>query len=179
MEIKKKYMSKETWKRVIKRKYVTQDIDNGIVSLILIKEVTSPSIKRYENGTEIKIVDNNFYWLQIGLKDKNYWITAMYNEYKELIQIYIDVTLENIIDDNPSYLDLFLDIVLTANGDIFLLDEEELKKALYEKNITKEQYNFANNEAKNILKELPKQKEKLIKICNKYLESLLNNTEHK
>jgi len=173
MEIKKKFMSKDSWKRVIKRKYIIQDIDNGKVSLLFIEKVDSPSVKTYEDGTKLKIADNNFYWLQIGLKDKNYWITAMYNESKELIQIYIDITFENIIDENPSYLDLFLDIVLMPNGNIFLLDKEELENAFYQNDITKKEYDLANEEAKKILEELPKKKDDLIMICNKYLENLV------
>ena len=173
MEIKKKFMSKDSWKRVIKRKYIIQDIDNGKVSLLFIEKVDSPSLKTYEDGTKLKIADNNFYWLQIGLKDKNYWITAMYNESKELIQIYIDITFENIIDENPSYLDLFLDIVLMPNGNIFLLDKEELENAFYQNDITKKEYDLANEEAKKILEELPKKKDDLIMICNKYLENLV------
>ena len=173
MEIKKKFMSKDSWKRVIKRKYIIQDIDNGKVSLLFIEKVDSPSLKTYEDGTKLKIADNNFYWLQIGLKDKNYWITAMYNESKELIQIYIDITFENIIDENPSYLDLFLDIVLMPNGNIFLLDKEELENAFYQNDITKKEYDLANEEAKKIIEELPKKKDDLIMICNKYLENLV------
>ena len=173
MEIKKKFMSKDSWKRVIKRKYIIQDINNGKVSLLFIEKVDSPSVKTYEDGTKLKIADNNFYWLQIGLENKNYWITAMYNESKELIQIYIDITFENKIDENPSYLDLFLDIVLMPNGNIFLLDKEELENAFYQNDITKKEYDLANEEAKKILEELPKKKDDLIMICNKYLENLV------
>lgn len=179
MKIKKKFMSKECWKRVIKRKYITKDIENGKVSLLLIEKVDSPSIKTYEDGTKIKIADDNFYWLQIGLKNKNYWITAMYNEYKELIQIYIDVTLKNIIDDNPAYFDLFLDIVLIQDGKMFLLDKEELENAFYQNDITKQEYSLAKEEAEKILNQLPKRKDNLIMVCNKYLEILLKELENK
>lgn len=183
MQIKKKYMSKENWSRVTKRKYVYEKLQEddieGIASLLHIKEVTSPCIKTPVEGVSIKIADNDFYWLQLGIKNKNYWITAMYNSNKELIQYYIDITLENVIEDNnPYYYDLFLDIILRENGEIMLLDEEELKMALKENVIDKSQYNLAYDEANRIIDIISKNRNILDTICNKYFDTLLHKLEN-
>ena len=134
MEIEKKYISKKGWKRVIERTDAFENIEHknlkGIASLISVKKVKEPGIKIYNNN-KIKIVDDGFFWLQIGFENKNYWITAMYNEKKEIVQYYIDITEKNVINDyeNSCFYDIFLDIVLLPDGEIFLLDEDELKKA--------------------------------------------------
>ena len=116
MEVEKHYMSRKSWKRVIDRKYVVDSFnENGLIgkaSLIHIKKVTSPSIKNM-NGNNVVIANDNFFWLQIGLENKNYWITAMYDDNKRLIQYYIDITKRNHVsnEDDPYFEDLFLDVV--------------------------------------------------------------------
>ena len=112
MEIEKKYISRKKWKRVTERIDAFEKIENidvkGIASIICIKKVNEPSFKIY-NNKKIKIVDDGYFWLQIGLKDKNYWITAMYNDKRECVQYYIDITEKNVIDDyeNSYYYDIY------------------------------------------------------------------------
>ena len=178
MELEKKYMSKEGWKRVKKREYICKKIEEenitGQASIISIKEVSEPCFKSYTKDINIKIADNNYSWLQLAIEDKNYWITAMYNEKGELIQYYIDITEKNVINsgENSYFFDLFLDIVVLNNGKIFLLDEDELEKALEENKITREQYDFAYEVADNIIKSLKQDKDKLKSFCDKYFKIL-------
>lgn len=178
MEIEKKYISKKGWKRVIERTDAFENIEHknlkGIASLISVKKVKKPGIKIYNNN-KIKIVDDGFFWLQIGFENKNYWITAMYNEKKEIVQYYIDITEKNVINDyeNSCFYDIFLDIVLLPDGEIFLLDEDELKKALDDKIITKVQYDRAYSEANRVIKYISKDPTCLKEMCNKYFEKVL------
>lgn len=178
MEIKKKYMSKNNWKRVIKKKYVCDELKEeeieGIVSLLFIEEIKSPLYEKYNNCT-IKIADKNYYWLQFGIKDKNYWITAMYNDKKQVIQYYIDITDKNVINKNSDsyFYDLFLDVVLLPTGEIILLDEDELKESLQEGIISQEQYNLAYREVENIIRFISNEKDNLQQFCNKYFNILL------
>lgn len=177
-------MSKENWHRVVRKKYVYQNIEEksfkGIVSLLHIKEVTTPSYKTYKDDINVKIADEDFYWLQIGLENKNYWITVMYDEHKNIIQYYIDITKENVIRYNSDsyFYDLFLDVVLlNDNNDVILLDENELKQALNDKIIDINQYNLAYKVAKEIMELLPKKKRFLEQFSNKYFNILLNKLE--
>lgn len=178
MIIKKKYMNKENWKRLIDKKYVTMDIiENnkiiGVASLIHILNLTSPCYKNYED-IPIKIADKNYYWLQIGLKSENYWITVMYDNNKEIIQYYIDITLKNFINENPGFYDIFLDIVKLNNGKIFILDEDEIMAALNEKLITKVEYDNAYKCVKMLKILLDKKDNKIELLCNKYFKLLQN-----
>ena len=120
MSVKKKYISKINWKRVIELeetfiKFEHQEI-SGEIALTKIKKVKEPLYKTYD-GIEIKLADNGYYWLQVGIKNAHYWVTAMYNHEMKLIQYYIDITKENkIVEKGKSYFyDLFLDIVQLDN----------------------------------------------------------------
>ena len=181
MEIKRKYMSKYNWKRVIDKEYVIDNFEKqklkGKICLLHIKKVTSPLFKNYE-GKIVKIVDDNYYWMQIGIEDKNYWITVLFNEKKELIQYYIDITKKNYVDgiDDPYFDDMFLDLVFMQNK-LYILDEDELEQALDEKLITKEEYDKAYYIADQIKKDIYKNKRNYDECLKKYLNILLNKLE--
>lgn len=71
------------------------------------------------------------------------------------------------------FYDIFLDIVLLPDGEIFLLDEDEFKKALDDKIITKVQYDRAYSEANRVIKYISKDPTCLKEMCNKYFEKVL------
>ncbi len=182
--LEKKDINKYDWKRILKRCDMSCDIIKnneviGVAKLIHIIKVTKPLSKKYENGKDIKVVDDGYYWLQIGLKDVNYWITSMYDSKGSLIQYYIDITYKNVIASKKEafFYDLFLDIVLLKNGRVFLLDEDELNDALNSKKITKKQFELASNEAKKILNSIRQNEYRLNQFCFKYFKILKNNLE--
>ena len=179
MEVEKHYMSRKSWKRVIDRKYVVDSFnENGLIgkaSLIHIKKVTSPSIKNM-NRNNVVIANDNFFWLQIGLENKNYWITAMYDDNKRLIQYYIDITKRNHVsnEDDPYFEDLFLDVVFLED-EVIVLDEDELEIALLEKKITKDDYELAYNMLGKIQENTDEFKVFLDRICNRFFDYLIKN----
>lgn len=184
MKLEKKYISKENWKRVIEKEEIYRlfryrEIE-GEASLLKIKKVKEPLCKNYD-GLNVKLADNGYYWLQLAISDKNYWITAMYDNNKNLIQYYIDITKENVIEKNGKsyFYDMFLDIVQLSDGSIFLLDEDEFLEALNNKLIDKSDYTLAYNEANKIKKQLEKNNFETIKICEIYFEKLLSELEKK
>lgn len=52
----------------------------------------------------------------------------------------------------PWFDDLYLDVVVLRNGEVFLLDEDELDDALTRGDITREDYQLAISTAKNVMK---------------------------
>lgn len=175
--LEKKYIKKPNWKRVIKSKYVSCNIEDiGIASLTHIQKITSPLFKTYENIGKVKIIDEGYYLLQIALKNTNYWISAMYDKDMKLIQYYIDITYKNIISDgnNSYFYDLILDVVLINNTPI-LLDEDELEEAFRLNMINMDQVLLANNTANLILKDLEVKSAMLDDFCAKYLNLLLKD----
>lgn len=183
MEMKKKYINRKKWSRVLDSKFgfckLNEKNITGVAGLLFIKQVKEPLIKKYKEDLELKIVDNNYYWLQIGIENSNYWITAMYDDKKNLIQYYIDITDRNIIKNSDSYfIDLFLDVVITINEEGIILDEDELETALKQNVINKKQYEGAYLKAKEILENIQQKKKELDTICNKYFDILIKKIEN-
>ena len=69
------------------------------------------------------------------------------------MQYYIDVAKEYEIDERglPYFDDLYLDVVLLPNGEIYVLDEDELEDAYKIGDITKEEYELAWHTTKWII----------------------------
>ncbi len=177
MSLSTKVMSRSHWPRVIDKEYTYMKINDpfykGAAGLIRINEVDKPATISY-SSIPVKILDKGYYWLQIGPKDQNYWITVMYNEMEEIVQYYFDITDKNTILDNGEswFYDLMLDVVVLPDGQLFLLDEDELVQALNEGAITKEQYDKAYLTANKIIEELDDNIEHLRSICNSYFQTL-------
>ena len=73
----------------------------------------------------------------------------------------------------PYYDDLFLDVVIFRDGAMTLVDEDELLEALNNKEITKEEYNFAYEEGEKILRRFKNNIEKEVK----YTEQIMSYIE--
>lgn len=76
----------------------------------------------------------------------------MFNTKGEIVQWYIDICHRTGIDNNVPWIDdLFLDIVILPNGDIILLDEDELDEALSTGTFTEDLYNLAWEETNKLV----------------------------
>lgn len=100
-------------------------------------------------------------------------LSALYNNKKEIIEWYFDIARE-IGNENgcPYEDDLYLDVVVNPNGEILLLDEDELKEAFDRLEVSQETYDMAYNEANNLMEKLKGNKDKLEKFTNRYLKDL-------
>ena len=106
-------------------------------------------------------------------------------EYKEQVMNYRKVFLENIEwyfdiarsigkENNIPYEDdLYLDVLVKSNGEIVLLDEDELKEAYERLEITKEEYDEAYKTANDLINKVKGNKEKLRQFTDKYLNDML------
>lgn len=177
MEIKKKDMQKTNWSRCIEKEYTYRgfkfDDFEGIISLSKLNKLTSPLIINYEFGDTL-IADNNYKHLQLAFKNQNFWLTAMYDDKEELIELYFDITNGNYFEElsNPYFYDLFLDIVVTKDKKIYIVDKDELKMALADKTITKEEYDKAQRTAEWLYKYLKSKKDCLIDYCYQCLQEM-------
>ena len=97
-------------------------------------------------------MDNNYKWLEFYDYNSKVKLTAIYDENNEIIEWYFDIAREiGKEKDVPYEDDLYLDVVVTSNGDISLLDEDELKEAFYRFEVNKEDYDMAYNEAEQLM----------------------------
>ena len=97
-----------------------------------------------ENG--LCLIDNNYYIVEVLPKNENYAMRVYFNEKKERLEYYFDISLKNGLDEEtriPYYDDLYTDITVVQKN-IEVLDEEELEEALNMGKISKAEYNIAN-----------------------------------
>ncbi|MDU2097678.1 MAG: DUF402 domain-containing protein, partial [Staphylococcus sp.] len=116
----------------------------GIIGLVTMKKVREP-LEVTVVGQNIIVADDNYQWLQILPEKKRYSITAMFDDKGNPLEYYFDINIKNITQKgNARTLDLFLDVlVLPSTGEYELVDENDLKLALKNEQITKKQYHEA------------------------------------
>jgi predicted RNA-binding protein associated with RNAse of E/G family len=139
---KERDMRRTDWKRITKRRYFSREEADifgsaGRISLTLIDEVTGPLTVHYKSRA-VLIADAGYSWFQAAVPGARWWLTAMFDECDRLIQIYFDITGGSRFDDpeNPTFEDMYLDIVVSADGSIEVVDRDELDEALQSGAIT-------------------------------------------
>lgn len=140
MEIKHKSIRREPWASLLKRTQVFFSAEDGsAVSLLRFDRLSSPIIRDYGDGLSGTVADDGGYWLQLARDGDNYWYTAYFDQSGEFRQVYIDITGGNDCRsaETACFDDLFSDIVYTAEGRIYIFDEDELFSALSEGVINK------------------------------------------
>lgn len=126
----------------------------------------------------LKVVDNGYYILEILPKNENYAIRVYFDNNKNIIEYYIDITNGCGVDDEskvPYYDDLYLDITIT-NGYIEVLDQDELENAFSNKLIDINTYNKAIRAKDNLLEEIKNNRNKYL---NMNMKELLNEIQYK
>ncbi|MCI9177205.1 MAG: DUF402 domain-containing protein [Clostridia bacterium] len=113
-------------------------------------------------------------WLEFYDYNSKVKLTAIYDNNNEIIEWYFDIARE-IGKENgvPFEDDLYLDVVVTPNGNISLLDEDELKEAFDRFEVNEEDYDMAYNEAEQLMNILKYNKEKLKDFTEKHLKEML------
>lgn len=125
---------------VLKR--IDKDYFKGYVCKLKMIDIKPLIVKL--NNEDLCLRDNGYTWYEVYPDNENYAITIMYDTKNTLVQWYFDIS-KNIGVENgiPYEDDLYLDLVIGPNGESSVLDEDELKEALDNNVITKEDYNFA------------------------------------
>ena len=146
---KERDMRRTDWKRITKRRYISRNEANifgsaGRISLTLIDEVTGPLTVHYHSRA-VLIADTGYSWFQAAVPGAHWWLTSMFDEHDRLIQIYFDITGGNRFDnpENPTFEDMYLDIVVSADSSIEVVDRDELDEALQSGAITAAQHQGA------------------------------------
>ncbi|MUG47581.1 DUF402 domain-containing protein [Paenibacillus woosongensis] len=154
--MKRKFGDRANWRRITQRqfksKYVESDRFTGYVTLYTIFALRDPLWKTY-GGHTFRIADKGYTWLQYYPKGCRYVVTAMFDDKGEIVEWYIDVCKNQGITDQgvPWFDDLYLDIVVLKNGEVFLMDEDELDEALTKGHITVKDYDMAMETAREVL----------------------------
>ena len=167
----------------MKRKIITQtylrDVSKYQIKLYMDEEDCYISVKKLvkvEEKVIIKdclcVMDDGYYVVEVVPKNENYAMRLFLDNNKNALEYYFDITKNNGIDTLskiPFYDDLYLDITY-LNGEINILDEDELIEAFKTGDITKDDFDLAYNIKNKLLEEITSGTNKLMNIdYNKYL----------
>ncbi len=165
--MKRKFVT-NTYLRGVDNYILMQFEDNALDCYTVIKKVNSidkPYISTH-TGKGICLLKEGYYMVEYLPKNENYGVRVFLDDNKDTISYYIDIINGIGIDYEKGlyYDDLFLDITIDkVNGDIVnVWDEDELQKALDEKDITKNQYDMAYTVLKNVLNQIANNSNKYI-----------------
>lgn len=175
--MKRKYLDRLDWKRVIQRRYIEKFIDDkyfkGYLSLLYIDKAREPLVVNI-NQKELILVNDGYKWMQHMPLNKHYAVTTMIDNNNKIIQWYFDIIKGNGIEDGRVYFDdLYLDIVHLPSKETLLLDEDELKDSLENRIITEEDYCLAYNEANKLLAEIERGENHIINSSMVYLDNIM------
>jgi len=124
------------------------------------------------------IQDTDYKWLEFYDYNSRIRLTAIYNDKNEIVEWYFDIARclgkENGV---PYEDDLYLDVVLTPDGEVVLLDEDEFQEAFERYEMTQEEFDEAYKVAYDLMKKLDGKVEKVKTFTDKYLKIMLENKE--
>ena len=119
---------------------VNEEDIKGYAALIKIDEVNHPLIVGETCLYDDDYSETNF------LPDGEHWqLSVLYDNNGYIIEWYFDITRINSVDEkgNPYCDDLYLDAALMPDGQILILDEDEIKDALDNGLITRKEFDMA------------------------------------
>ena len=97
----------------------------------------------------------------------------MFDDNNNLIEWYFDMIKTNGVENGVPYIyDLYLDLVIKSNGKEVVLDEDELKEALNNRDISKDDFNMAYKTMKKIQDKYRNNLGELIELTNKLYKEL-------
>lgn len=102
------------------------------------------------------VIGKGMTWLQLIPDGRKHIITAKYSPDNTLSICYVDVIedIEYDPDGVAVFIDKYLDVIFTPQGDVVIADRNELDEALQSADISKKQYDAALSECNIIIEEL-------------------------
>ena len=147
---------------------------SGLEAAYRVSETRNPlRIKR--NGELITMSDRDYAWYHFAPHGQNFWLSAAYTPELKLLELYFDITAGNDFSDpdNPCFRDLYLDVVLTPEGEVFVLDRDELENAYNSGQIGEDEYDKAQNALDDLLRRIEEEGASWISYCSTVIRELL------
>ena len=150
----------------------------GAVSLTVLDELARPF---YAGPREHRrrVVDSGFYWVQLAPAGERWWLTAMFDEHRRLVQFYFDVTLENrILPGGGSWCrDAWADVILEPDGETRVVDLDELEAAAGAGELTQADADRVRSDAYTLAEQFRGRAAELETLCRSWMEELLRKIE--
>jgi predicted RNA-binding protein associated with RNAse of E/G family len=191
--MKRKRLDRDIWtfdKYPYYQMHIDMDDFHGLVCLIqLLGGVAHVNDGQYQywerpKAGKVAICGKGMTWLQLIPDGKSHVLTAKYLPNNSVSIWYADI-IENIEYDSDGvavFIDKYLDVTFTPQGDVSVDDRDELDAALQSGDITKEQFNSALIEGDYVVETYCTDIAKTEVNCNKILSYVLEkirNGEHK
>ena len=178
ISLKKRYADRfvgEKSKKIIyKIKSIQTDEFSGDVVFYEFIEINDKIM--IPNGKNI--LDHHYKWLEFYDYNSKIKLTAIYDENNKIVEWYFDIAKEIGKENNVPYEDdLYLDVVVTPEGTIHLLDEDELKDAFNKLEINKADFDMAYHEAKKLMNQLENNKNHLKRFTDHYLNLMMKEDQ--
>ncbi len=145
------------------------------LSLTEITAVSRPQIFHF-NGKDLIICDKCRKRFSILPLSESYCITVTLNENDDVELWYIDMIAAQGVDESgiPYYDDLYLDIIATPDGTVWIDDRDELDTAYARGEITAELYALANSTSEKVQRELTDDIPRLLEMTQAYYRALVD-----
>ena len=176
--MKFKYADFPNWSRVNKKSYINKYFNNdefsGNISLLTAEEVKEKLFINKHNE-KIVLLDNKYKYLEIYPENnKNIAVSVAMDNNDKILEWYFDIAKDTLVTEQgvPYIKDLYLDVVLYPSGKIEILDEDELQEALNNKDITKEEFDFAYNVSNKLIQQIDGKVKEIQDFTNRYYELL-------
>ena len=174
--MRQKYADYPNWKRVLEKEYKNKYFDNedfkGNISLLKAVKVKEKLIVGDNN---LVVLDDGYKWLELYPENnKNIAVSVCISDKDEILEWYFDIAKDTKLTEKgvPYIDDLYLDVIMSKEGKIKMLDEDELQEALDTKDITKEDYDFAYEVANKLIKKIDGNLDKVVEDTYKYLKMI-------
>ena len=175
--MKRKYADYPNWDRVLEKKYKNIYFDNedfkGNISLLTAVKVKEKLVV----VDNLVLIDDGFKWLEIYPdNNKNIAISVCINTEGYFLEWYFDIAKDSALTENgvPYIDDLYLDVILTPEGEIKMIDQEELQDALDNQIISQDDYDLAYKVANELIAKIDGKINEIDKFTRKYF-NILNN----
>lgn len=177
--LRRQFADNSNNKEIFSSEYKKMDLkDDPYFATACLINITKAGEKRWierKNGEKQIILDSNYKWVLLYPKKGDFSVMAIYNIYSDFVQFTFDIGKNVQYKTKIPYLDdLYLDIVMTDDGEIQFLGEEELENAYKTGTIKPQDYEIAKKSADRIVNTFFKRKdyENLKATAQKYYEEL-------
>lgn len=145
-------------------------LKEGVMSCIHIKRVGYKVFVDYDDSKTC-LIDDDYHCLIYLPYDSKWCMSLFMNESFEIIEWYFDITYFNDAHrESPYFIDLYLDIAVSNDGIVAVLDEDELLNALTEGVITEEDVKMAKKTCLYLMENVITDKEWMLSWKTKYLK---------
>lgn len=140
------------------------DIHLNVFSKMTGKRVTSTGKCFHAEG---------YSWLEFYDYNSKFRLTAIYDDKGKIVEWYFDLSREiGKKDGYPYHEDWYLDVVLTPDGEIILLDEDEFDEAYRKFEMTEKEYLEGKELVNDLINRLEGKQDRIKEFTDKYLEKV-------